>query len=87
MVSLDWALVCDFAYFDRADRLCMIGVETSGLIRTLPLGIHRLAIAVHFRDRDPNDDPDVSVFVTSPRSEWWAPDAVRDFCVDNRGQS
>ena len=43
MASLDWALVCDFAYFDRDNRLCMIGVETSGPIRILPLGIHIVA--------------------------------------------
>lgn len=86
MTTVDWAVTCDLAYFDAADRLCMFGIDTSGPMRTLSVGLHRLAIAVHFKDRDPNDEPGLALFVTAPHGEWQAADAARDFCVDSRGE-
>jgi hypothetical protein len=86
MTTVDWAVICDLAYFDRFNRLCLLGIETSGKVRTLPAGIHRLAVAIHLQDRDPDDDPDVSLFVTSPQGQWRAADEVGDFCVESRGE-
>ena len=85
MTTVDWVGLCDLAYFDRFNRLCMFGLETSGQIRTLPAGNNRLALAIHLRDRDPHDAPDVALFVTSPHGHRWTADEVRDFCVESRG--
>ena len=38
MTTVDWAVFCDLAYFNRFDRLGMFGLETSGHVRTLPAG-------------------------------------------------
>jgi hypothetical protein len=84
-MTVDWAAICDAAYFDRFNRLCMFGVETAGPRRTVPVGVHRLAMVIHFDHRNPHDDPEVAVFVTSPDGEWRAADGIRDFCVDSRG--
>jgi uncharacterized protein DUF6941 len=85
-MAIDWAVVCDFAYFDRAQQLCMMGVETAGPIRTLPTGIHRLAIAVHFHDRHPHDSADLALFVTGPDGDWRMADVAHDFCVESSGE-
>jgi hypothetical protein len=85
MTTVDWAVMCDLAYFDGASRLCMFGIDTVGPVRTLSIGSHRLAIAIHFLDRDPHDGPDVALFVTRPNGEIRAADEVRDFCVESRG--
>jgi hypothetical protein len=86
MTTVDWAVVCDLAYFDRFNRLCMIGLETSGQPRRLPAGNNRLALAIHLQDRDPHDEPDVAVFVTSPGGHRRVADEVRDFCIESRGE-
>jgi hypothetical protein len=85
MTTVDWAVMCDLAYFDGANRLCMFGIDTVGPVRTLSIGSHRLAIAIHLHDRDPRDSPDVALFVTRPNGEIRAADQVLDFCVESRG--
>ena len=85
MTTVDWAVICDLAYFDRFDRLCMFGLETSGQVRTLPAGNNRLAFAIHLQDRDPHDVLDVALFVRSPNGDRRVADEVRDFCVESRG--
>jgi hypothetical protein len=86
MATVDWAVICDLAYFDCFNRLCLIGLETSGEVRRLPAGNNRLALAIHLQDRDPHDDPDVAVFITSPDGERRVADDVRDFWVESRGE-
>ncbi len=86
MATVDWAVICDLAYFDSFDRLCLFGIETSGTVRTLPAGVHRLAVALHLQHRNPLDDLDLSLLVTSPHGEWHAADEVHDFCVESRGE-
>jgi hypothetical protein len=45
MPRVDRAYFCDLAYFDRNQRLCMIGIDTGGPERTLPSGVYRFTIA------------------------------------------
>ena len=53
MARIDWAILCDVAFFDRQDRLCTIGVITSSLFawwqpagEPAPPWIHRYVLAV-----------------------------------------
>jgi hypothetical protein len=64
----------------------MFGVDTSGPRRIVAAGVHRLALVIHFRGRDPQDDPEVAVCVTSPDGKWRVADGIRDFCVESRGE-
>lgn len=86
MTTVDWAVVCDLAYFDSLDRLCLFGIETTGRTRTLQAGVHRLAFAVHLHDGRLRDERDVSLFITSPQGQCRAADEVLDFCVETRGE-
>src|SRR5215470_6916497 len=43
--------LCELAFFDNCDRLCLIGVTTTLPVPTLPVAIHQLMIAVRILDR------------------------------------
>ena len=66
MASVEWALLCDLAYFDAYRNLCLIGVQTQAPVPTLPSGTRRFAIAARVLGLQPH--PDVSVSVSTPDS-------------------
>jgi len=82
---VDWALVCDLAYFDGADRLCMFGIDTAGSMAMRTVGSHRLSVALRLRDRHAGEVLDPSVFITSPRGDRLVADRVADVRVEARG--
>lgn len=86
MATVDSGVICDLAYFDRFDRLCMFGVETAGPVRTLRAGIHRFSIVIRVHNRDPHDDPDVAVFLTLPEGDWRVAEGLGEFVVESRGE-
>ena len=82
---VDWALVCDLAYFDGADRLCMFGIDTAGSMAMRTVGSHRLSVVLRLRDRHAGEVLDPSVFITSPRGDRLVADRVADVRVEARG--
>jgi hypothetical protein len=68
MATVVWALTCDFAYFDPAGRLCVIGADTNG-IRSVAAGTHRLTIAAQLEAAcDERLDPVLAL--RTPNSGW-----------------
>jgi hypothetical protein len=43
MARIDWALACDLAFFDRQDRLCIVGITRRLPVPRLPLAINQLS--------------------------------------------
>jgi hypothetical protein len=66
MARVDWAFLCDLAYFDAYRNLCVIGVQTQSPVPTLPAGTRRFAIAARVVGLRPR--PDVAVSVSTPDS-------------------
>ena len=64
MARVEWALLCDLAYFDAYRHLCLFGVQTQAPVPTLPAGTRRFAIAARVVGLHPQ--PDVSVSVSTP---------------------
>jgi hypothetical protein len=64
MARVEWALLCDLAYFDAYRNLCMIGVRAESPVPTLPAGMHRFAIAARVAGLRPS--PPATVSVTTP---------------------
>src|SRR5262245_15645795 len=64
MPEVDWAVLCDLAYFDTYGNLCLIGIHTDGPVRVLPAGVHRLSIAAHVNGHGP--DRNVILSITTP---------------------
>ena len=67
MARIDWAVVCDHAYLDRHDQLCMIGVVRSLQAPQLPLVAHRLMLVARLADIQPVDEVQFALGVVTPR--------------------
>ena len=63
MLRIDWALLCDLAYFDAYRNLCLIGVQTQP-VPTFPIGTRRFAVAARVQGLRPQ--PTVSVSIWTP---------------------
>lgn len=66
MANLDWALVCEHAYFDSKNRLCMLGVTRQLAAHGLPDTMTRLVIVAKLTDVRVIEQFDVSVAIVSP---------------------
>jgi hypothetical protein len=63
MPRVEWAVLCDLAYFDAGRNLCVIGMQTQTVPAFLP-GARRFAIAA--RVPGLGSDPAVSVSLSTP---------------------
>lgn len=69
MARVDWALVCDLAFFDRHDRLCIVGITRKFVFPHLPVGLHQLMLVGHLVDIEPVDEIVVRIEMMTP-SGW-----------------
>ena len=65
MPRIEWALLCDLAYFDAYRNLCVIGVQTQP-VPSFPIGTRRFAVAAHVPGLSAH--PSVTVSVSTPDS-------------------
>ncbi len=63
MPRVEWAVLCDLAYFDAGRNLCVFGVQTQAVPAFSP-GVRRFAIAARVPGLRP--DPSVSVSLSTP---------------------
>jgi hypothetical protein len=63
MGRVEWAVLCDLAYFDAYRNLCLIGVQTQP-VPTLSVGTRRFAIAA--RVPGLGERPSVAVALSTP---------------------
>lgn len=47
MARIDWAVLCDRAFFDRQDRLCIVGIVGTLAIPRLPLALSQMMLVAH----------------------------------------
>ena len=66
MPHIDWALMCDLAFFDRSDRLCVMGVIRQLPTPTLPLALGQVMMVGHLACLTRSDTVAVSVGVETP---------------------
>ena len=66
MARIEWAQLCELAFIDKCDRLCMIGVTTRFPVPALPLLVRQLMVAARIVDVQPVDNFTVAVSVTTP---------------------
>src|SRR5215467_5776383 len=85
MALVDWALTCDFAYFEATGRLCVIGADANGL-RTVASGTHRLTLVAHLVEY--RDDPlDPVLALRSPEGEWRLAQEGTDYTRERQGSA
>ena len=66
MASIDWAVLCDHAFLDRQDRLCVIGIARTIPVPALPLTMHQLMLVARLTDIRPFDEVSISVGMVTP---------------------
>ncbi|MEQ1870897.1 MAG: hypothetical protein ABL961_12840 [Vicinamibacterales bacterium] len=66
MARIDWALLCDLAFFDRQDRLCVVGIVRRLPAPRLPLAISQMMLVARLTDIRPVEEVGVSVAVVTP---------------------
>jgi hypothetical protein len=73
MASIEWATLCDLAFFDRQDRLCLIGIFRKLPVPSLPLAISQVMLVAKLTDLRPVEQVSISVGVLTPAGRWGAP--------------
>src|SRR5262245_47744858 len=81
MAKIEWAHLCELAFIDKYDRLCMIGVTTRFPVPSLPLFVRQLMIAARMVDIQPVENFPIAVSVATP-SRRLVPDNVDGFDVN-----
>jgi len=84
MGIVDWALTCDFAYFDPTGRLCVIGADANGA-RRVTSGTHRMTLVAHLGAECGDQHLDPVLALRSPKGEWRAHDDGVRFTRERRG--
>src|SRR5215470_17552671 len=73
MARIDWALLCDLAFFDRHDRLCIIGTVREFPAPRLPLALSQVMLVAKLTDIRPVEELSISIRVLLPNGRWTAP--------------
>jgi hypothetical protein len=66
VARIDWALLCDLAFFDRQDRLCVVGIVRRLPAPHLPLAITQMMLVARLTDIRPVEEVAVSVAIVTP---------------------
>jgi len=73
MASIEWAQLCELAFLDSCERLCMIGVTNRFPVPSLPLAVTQIMIAARVVDVRVGEEFDVGLSVATPGGLWTAP--------------
>jgi hypothetical protein len=73
MARIDWALACGLAFFDREDRLCVVGITRRLPVPRLPLAIDELMLVARLVDCSTVEEIEVAVAVVAPSGLWTRP--------------
>ena len=65
MAESDWAILCDYAFLDERQKICMIGVFDRVLVRSVPSTLHQSSLAIRLLG-DPNAEIDFRVEIIRP---------------------
>jgi hypothetical protein len=74
MARIEWAQLCELAFLDSCDRLCMVGITNRFPVPALPLAVNQIMIAARVVDVRPGEEFDVGLSVQTPNGLWTGPD-------------
>ena len=74
MARIVSAQLCELAFLDNCDRLCLIGITTRLPVPMLPIAVHQLMIAVHVADVRLGESLDLAVSIATPNGLSTAPE-------------
>jgi hypothetical protein len=74
MARIEWAQLCELAFLDNCDRLCLVGITTRLPVPSLPLAVNQLMIAVRVADVRHGEGIELGVSMQTPSGLSTAPD-------------
>jgi hypothetical protein len=86
MARIDWAQLCELAFLDNCDRLCMIGITNRFPVPSLPVAVNQIMIAARVVDVRPGQEFDVGLSVATPSGLWTAPNDPDGYEVGIAGE-
>src|SRR5262245_41452363 len=66
MARIDWAVVCDSAFLDRQERLCVIGLVGKLMVPAMPFTVRQLMLVARLADIQPVDAIALVVTMVTP---------------------
>jgi uncharacterized protein DUF6941 len=66
MARIDWTVLCDLAFFDRQDRLCIVGIVRALPTPGLPVCIKQIMLVAHLTDLQQSEEIEVAVSIATP---------------------
>ena len=73
MARVDWTVLCELAFLDRQDRLCVIGLTTALPVPHLPILVNQLMLVARLDGLRPIEEIQVAAAVVSPTGIWKTP--------------
>ena len=65
MARIEWAVLCESAFLDRQDRLCVIGIIRNFSV-ALPITVREVTLVARLADIQPIDEVAIAVGVVFP---------------------
>jgi len=73
MAKVDWAVLCELAFLDRHDRLCVVGLTTTLPVPRLPILVNQLMLVARLDELKPVEEIQIAAAVVSPSGIWKTP--------------
>jgi hypothetical protein len=86
MAELAWVQLCEKAFLDNCDRLCLVGIINRLPIPTLPITVHELMLAGRVVNAGVGEELDVSVSIATPSGLCPSPDEPGCLEISNAGE-
>ena len=75
MARIDWAVLCELAFLDQQDRLCVVGITTTLPVPRLPILVNQLMMVARLDELRAVEEIQVAAAVVSPSGVCRTPSA------------
>lgn len=86
MADIEWLQLCETAFLDNCDRLCVIGIVNRFPVPVLPIAVHQLTLAGRVVNVGPGGEIEVRVSITTPSGLSPSPDDPECIEISNLGE-
>ena len=86
MARIDWLTACELAFWDRQDRLCLVGITTRLPVPDLPIAVNELMLVAHLTDLSQIEEFEVHVDVVMPNGTFTSPRDNRCIVIEVSGE-
>src|SRR5262245_55966760 len=86
MAHIDWLQLCESAFLDNCNRLCVVGFLNRFQVPALPIAVNQLMLAGRVVDLRPGEEFEIGVSITTPSGLSPSPDDPDCFEISNAGE-